>query len=590
MHAPPHHADPDPWTERAACRDTDPETFFPLPGASGGLDREAIAKRLCGRCPVARECLREALVRDEGAGIWGGFNARERRELLRVAGTLESTGAELAAYLAGGGRRLSATPRERPAYVWYLRRHGWTPRRIAGALGISFGQVQQAWQLAELASSCTRGPVSGMPTPRAPRKRVRRSAGEQGVVGVERPEIRSGVTALGRTPLSGYATRGRATTPARPPIPPAGGHPAGPVPTDRTRSALTGEGRATAGAAGGTRGAAPVEGRRATTGGARGAVPVEGRRAITGATRSAMPTDGRRATTGATRSAMPTEERRLPGGTSAIPPRGPLAPDGRRATNPVVTNPPRGPLAPAGRRATNPVPTNPPRGPLSPAGRRAQGAIPAQPARGPVASDDRRMPGPAAGDPSHAPLTADGRRARGPAPAQPGRGPLTPDGQRTPGATRNPSYAPPAPDGQHTPIPRAPAPTPLTPDGRRTPAPTSLAPEGQRTRRPLPPTPTPAPTPRDRAHTPVDPEGPRVARPLPLNPSPEPLGWEARREVGVVSADRMRALLALKARRLPERPRVTLTSGSAQTFVAPGSPRITITIRPVPGNPRGGTS
>lgn len=222
MHAPPHHADPDPWTERAACRDTDPEIFFPLPGASGGLDREAIAKRLCGRCPVARECLREALVRDEGAGIWGGFNARERRELLRIASTLESTAAELAAYLAGGGRRLSASPRERPAYVWYLRRHGWTPRRIAGALGVSFGQVQQAWQLAELASSCTRGPVSGMPNPRAPRKRVRRSGGSgQGVVGVERPEIRGGVTALGRTPLTGYGVR--SATPKRPQLPTGGG-------------------------------------------------------------------------------------------------------------------------------------------------------------------------------------------------------------------------------------------------------------------------------------------------------------------------------------------------------------------------------
>ncbi|MFF3349874.1 WhiB family transcriptional regulator [Streptomyces sp. NPDC002779] len=252
MHAPPHYADPDPWTERAACRDTDPETFFPLPGASGGVDREAMAKRLCGRCPVARECLREALVHDEGAGIWGGFNARERRELLRIAGTLESTAAELAAYLAGGGRRLSATPRERPAYVWYLRRHGWTPRRIAGALGISFGQVQQAWQLAELASSCTRGPVSGMPNPRAPRKRVRRSGADTGeVTGVERPAIRGGVASLGGLPLPRYGSRARPPGPQQPQLPSGGGHPAGPVPADRRGVPLAGGGRRAPGVGGG---------------------------------------------------------------------------------------------------------------------------------------------------------------------------------------------------------------------------------------------------------------------------------------------------------------------------------------------------
>ncbi|WP_223189328.1 WhiB family transcriptional regulator [Streptomyces sp. TRM68416] len=237
MHAPPRYADSDPWTERAACHDTDPETFFPLPGTSGGVDKEAVAKRLCGTCPVARECLREALLNDEGAGIWGGFNARERRELLRIADTLESTSAQLAAYLAGGGHRITATPRERPAYVWYLRRHGWTPRRIAGALGVSFGQVQQAWQLAELASSCTHGPVSGMPNPRAPRKRVRRtaateSAAREGVVGAERPAIPGG--AAPARPLSDH----RHPTPAAAPgdgarLRPSAHHPAGPVATNR---------------------------------------------------------------------------------------------------------------------------------------------------------------------------------------------------------------------------------------------------------------------------------------------------------------------------------------------------------------------
>ncbi|WP_278195763.1 WhiB family transcriptional regulator [Streptomyces cylindrosporus] len=164
MYAPARHrADPDPWVERAACRDADPDTFFPPAGGAEASDREAAAKRLCARCPVTRECLREALQHEEGTGIWGGLSVRERREVLRVAGTLEEIADELAAFLANGGRRISAPVRERPAYVWFLRRHGWSPGRIAGALGLTFGQVQQAWRAAEYAFVCTRGPVSRIP-------------------------------------------------------------------------------------------------------------------------------------------------------------------------------------------------------------------------------------------------------------------------------------------------------------------------------------------------------------------------------------------------------------------------------------------
>ncbi|MFE6334441.1 hypothetical protein ACFVOK_14700 [Streptomyces sp. NPDC057798] len=54
-----------------------------------------------------------------------------------------------------------------------------------------------------------------------------------------------------------------------------------------------------------------------------------------------------------------------------------------------------------------------------------------------------------------------------------------------------------------------------------------------------------------------------------------------------MTADRVRMPLMPKTRRLPTGPRVTLTSRSARTFVTPGNPRITITIRPVPGAPAG---
>lgn len=180
MYAPAHHrADTDSWVERAACRDTDPETFFPPAGRTDGSEREAAAKRLCARCPVSRECLREALLHEESTGIWGGLNVRERREVLRIAEALESVDAELAAFLASGRRRLSAPPRERPAYVWFLRRHGWPPERIAGTLGIGFDQVQQAWQAAEFAAACMGGAVG----------RTDRRRGRVSPVSVERAQV-----------------------------------------------------------------------------------------------------------------------------------------------------------------------------------------------------------------------------------------------------------------------------------------------------------------------------------------------------------------------------------------------------------------
>lgn len=71
--------------------------------------------------------------------------------------------------------------------------------------------------------------------------------------------------------------------------------------------------------------------------------------------------------------------------------------------------------------------------------------------------------------------------------------------------------------------------------------------------------------------------------PPPTGRTRAPLDPEPRRMPGPIPAAHTRAPLVPKTRRLPTGPRVTLTSSSARTFVAPGSPRITITIRPVPG-------
>lgn len=67
-----------PWVVFAACRDADPELFFPSSKAA-----EAAAKALCAICPVRAECHRYALEARESFGVWGGLNEKQRRMRLR---------------------------------------------------------------------------------------------------------------------------------------------------------------------------------------------------------------------------------------------------------------------------------------------------------------------------------------------------------------------------------------------------------------------------------------------------------------------------------------------------------------------------
>ena len=74
------------WTDRAACRDADPDLFFPV---TEDRTRRAIAaqvaraKTVCARCPVWSQCLSYAVETRQDHGIWGGLTASERRRLAR---------------------------------------------------------------------------------------------------------------------------------------------------------------------------------------------------------------------------------------------------------------------------------------------------------------------------------------------------------------------------------------------------------------------------------------------------------------------------------------------------------------------------
>jgi WhiB family redox-sensing transcriptional regulator len=66
------------WQDYAACRDVDPDLFFPLGTVGASLPQIEQAKRVCRMCPVSGPCLRWAL--DHGdAGVWGGTTEEERR-------------------------------------------------------------------------------------------------------------------------------------------------------------------------------------------------------------------------------------------------------------------------------------------------------------------------------------------------------------------------------------------------------------------------------------------------------------------------------------------------------------------------------
>lgn len=71
----------DDWRHRAACRNEDPELFFPIGTSGPALLQVEQAKAVCRRCPVSAECLTWAMDRPEEYGIWGGLTEGERRAL-----------------------------------------------------------------------------------------------------------------------------------------------------------------------------------------------------------------------------------------------------------------------------------------------------------------------------------------------------------------------------------------------------------------------------------------------------------------------------------------------------------------------------
>lgn len=71
------------WIAGARCVDEDPELFFPTGSGDDALRQTQRAKTICRACPVREDCLEWSLVTCQDAGVWGGLDEEQRREIRR---------------------------------------------------------------------------------------------------------------------------------------------------------------------------------------------------------------------------------------------------------------------------------------------------------------------------------------------------------------------------------------------------------------------------------------------------------------------------------------------------------------------------
>ncbi|WP_086710268.1 WhiB family transcriptional regulator [Streptomyces antimycoticus] len=80
------------WLRYAACREVDPELFFPVGNTPDAIVQSNEAMAVCHRCPVTELCAEWALERRIEHGVWGGLTEAQRRTILRKRGRGAGTG------------------------------------------------------------------------------------------------------------------------------------------------------------------------------------------------------------------------------------------------------------------------------------------------------------------------------------------------------------------------------------------------------------------------------------------------------------------------------------------------------------------
>jgi WhiB family redox-sensing transcriptional regulator len=79
------------WRDDAACRDADPDLFFPIGTAGPALRQIGEAKRICRTCSAQAQCLSWALDNGVTDGVWGGTTEDERRAIRSLPRTMATS-------------------------------------------------------------------------------------------------------------------------------------------------------------------------------------------------------------------------------------------------------------------------------------------------------------------------------------------------------------------------------------------------------------------------------------------------------------------------------------------------------------------
>jgi WhiB family transcriptional regulator, redox-sensing transcriptional regulator len=101
------------WRNRSACRDENPELFFPIGSSLAAHRQIEWAKNVCHRCEVVEACLSWAMESGQDAGVSGGMSEDERHALRRRNDRARAAGR--AAPSPPGGT--DTAPRARPVTV-----------------------------------------------------------------------------------------------------------------------------------------------------------------------------------------------------------------------------------------------------------------------------------------------------------------------------------------------------------------------------------------------------------------------------------------------------------------------------------------
>jgi WhiB family transcriptional regulator, redox-sensing transcriptional regulator len=117
---------PGDWRDDAACRDADPELFFPIGTTGPALRQVQEAIRICQACPMRTPCLAWALEHGITDGVWGGTTAEQRRAIRRPAAQPAAAGLRRGPGMPGGFARDFATADGERVRVAAL-----TPRQFA---------------------------------------------------------------------------------------------------------------------------------------------------------------------------------------------------------------------------------------------------------------------------------------------------------------------------------------------------------------------------------------------------------------------------------------------------------------------------